>query len=311
MRRLRVEHERHPLDVLLRQHARRRAHGLARLEVRLPVEVLRLEVAHVVRVRRRDDHDIRWYLLVLAQQDDIADLELLPERALPARGARHAARVVDHARGLARLDRGLVSGERGGDVAPGRVLLLGGALQARRLARARGVPVRVRARGRDARDRLELPPARAVAVVAQLRHVALPHLVRRDTHLDALFAQHELLLPLPRLALPQLPHAPRNLPRRINPEQLLPPLSRVGLLVDVLPLAELGRRRVVDLLVEHRAAVVLHGILDSSDGEDERERERRRLRRWRPEDRKDLYDDECQEVQVGDAFQTSDQDASK
>ena len=273
MRGLRVEDERRALDVLLGRDRRGRADGLARLEVRLAVEVLRLEVAHVVRVRGREHDDVRRHLVVLAQEHDVADLELLPERALPAREAARALAVVEHAHGRRGVHGLLVRGERARAARP-RVRAAAAVGLARRVA------VRV-----DALDVVELAP-RAVHAHAHVE-AAVVHLQRAHARAPvAGLAQHDAP-PLARLALAQPPHAARHAPRRVQAEQPLVPRARVAGLVRVPPVPELRDRRVVHLVVDERAPVVLDAVLDRGHGDDEDERQRGRLWRRCAEDGKD------------------------
>lgn len=91
VRGLDVHHELGVLEILLGVDARRRFERLPDLEVRLPVEVLRLDVADPVRIRGREDDDICWYLLVVSEKNDVSYLELLPVKRNPGGSAEFNA----------------------------------------------------------------------------------------------------------------------------------------------------------------------------------------------------------------------------
>ena len=102
VRRLAVDPELRVFNVLLVADPHRRLEGLARLQVGLAVEVLGLDEADTVRVRRRQDDHVGRDLVVLLEQDHVADFELFPERALPSSGPRSGLVVRDHVRRLCR-----------------------------------------------------------------------------------------------------------------------------------------------------------------------------------------------------------------
>lgn len=77
-------------------HVRERGRGVARLEVRLAVQVLRLDVRHVLVLARRADEDIGRDLLVVDDLDDVAHTHVLPRRLAPVR-ARLLVLVVEQA----------------------------------------------------------------------------------------------------------------------------------------------------------------------------------------------------------------------
>jgi len=73
-----IHHKLGVLEILLRVDVRRRFESFPNLEIRLSVQVLRLDVADSIGVRGREDDNIGGYLLVVTEKNDVPNLELLP-----------------------------------------------------------------------------------------------------------------------------------------------------------------------------------------------------------------------------------------
>ncbi|KAI3481034.1 hypothetical protein L1887_56808 [Cichorium endivia] len=259
------------------------------------------------------------------EEDDVADLELLPQGALPASCPGRVSAVVDDA-----LD-GRAVGEEGG-CALLLVLLVGlkglmnrdaacvcvgiGAVQ---IAIERGIRVVV-ARAVEALvvaltfagDGVERMRARqtvaanAACVGSGAKLLGIGAGGAAATAADLAHADGVLLFA-------QLAHALGDLAAASTgqTEELLVPGARIFCLVEVAPVAETGDGRVVDLVVEHVSAMVLDGVLDGGDGEDSDERKHGDLRDGRTKGGKDLEDDEAEKVDVGDAAELLEEESGE
>ena len=78
-----VQEERKPLEILLGHDVRRGRDRFPWLEISFTIQVLGLHKAHPLRVRSGQDDNICGNLVVIPQQNDVPNLQLLPESPFP------------------------------------------------------------------------------------------------------------------------------------------------------------------------------------------------------------------------------------
>lgn len=255
VRRFRVDPELSVLDVLFVSDAHRRLERLARLEIRLAVEVLRLDEANAVRVRSRENHDVGGDLIVFLEEDDVPNLQLLPQRPLPFR--RTGGRVVvgnDVREGFARDVR---LGEGGRDAAAAGLGGFEGAgtEEAGWVGGAVVGAERVKGEGRVGLDH-RVATAQGLAGLGGEGLVGVEEAGVVGT-----------------LLLAELADASRELVVRIRGPPERPPRPDVVGRVDVVPVAETSNGRVVDLVVKRVSSKIFEAVLEARDDENRKEGE--------------------------------------